>query len=98
VNLPSRALHVIGPDKKVKLSIQYPASTGRNMDEVLRAVDSLLIVAKHKVATPANWKPGECVVIVPSVSDEEAKKMFPQGFQTTSVPSNKGYLRFTKIA
>jgi peroxiredoxin 6 len=98
VNLPSRALHVVGPDKKVKLSIQYPASTGRNMDEVLRAVDSLLTVAKHKVATPANWKPGECVVIVPSVSDEEAKKMFPQGFQTTSVPSNKGYLRFTKIA
>jgi 1-Cys peroxiredoxin 6 len=96
-NLPSRALHVIGPDKKVKLSIQYPATTGRNMDEVLRAVDSLLTVAKHQVATPANWKPAECVVIVPSLSDEEAKKVFPQGFQTADLPSNKGYLRFTKI-
>ncbi|XP_062189378.1 1-Cys peroxiredoxin PER1 [Phragmites australis] len=97
VNLPSRALHIIGPDKKVKLSFLYPACTGRNMDEVLRAVDSLLTVAKHKVATPANWKPGECVVVEPSVSDEEAKKMFPQGFETADLPSKKGYLRFTKV-
>lgn len=97
VNLPSRALHIIGPDKKVKLSFLYPACTGRNMDEVLRAVDSLLTVAKHKVATPANWKPGECVVVEPSMSDEEAKKMFPQGFETADLPSKKGYLRFTKV-
>ncbi|CAD6343273.1 unnamed protein product [Miscanthus lutarioriparius] len=99
VSLPSRALHVVGPDKAVKLSFLYPATTGRNMDEVLRAVDSLLTAAKHggKVATPANWKPGECAVIAPGVSDEEARKMFPQGFETADLPSKKGYLRFTKV-
>ncbi|CAM8994984.1 unnamed protein product [Rhodiola kirilowii] len=95
--VPSRALHVIGPDKKIKLSFLYPASTGRNMDEVLRALDSLQKASKHKVATPANWKAGEPVVISPSVSDEEAKKMFPQGFETADLPSKKGYLRFTKV-
>lgn len=95
--LPSRTLHIVGPDKKVKLSFLYPSCTGRNMDEVVRAVDSLLTAAKHKVATPANWKPGECVVIAPSVSDDEAKKMFPQGFETADLPSKKGYLRFTKV-
>ncbi|CAD6222872.1 unnamed protein product [Miscanthus lutarioriparius] len=98
VSLPSRALHVVGPDKAVKLSFLYPATTGRNMEEVLRAVDSLLTAAKHggKVAMPANWKPGECAVIVPGVSDEEARKMFPQGFETADLPSKKGYLHFTK--
>ncbi|XP_064988351.1 1-Cys peroxiredoxin [Musa acuminata AAA Group] len=94
--LPSRALHVVGPDKKVKLSMLYPASTGRNMDEVLRVVDSLQTAAKHKVATPVNWKPGDPVVISPSVSNEEAKQMFPQGFETTDLPSKKEYLRFTQ--
>ncbi|CAL9207115.1 unnamed protein product [Musa hybrid cultivar] len=94
--LPSRALHVVGPDKKVKLSMLYPASTGRNMDEVLRVVDALQKAAKHKVATPVNWKPGDPVVISPSVSNEEAKQMFPQGFETTDLPSKKGYLRFTQ--
>ncbi|CAD5196887.1 unnamed protein product [Musa acuminata subsp. malaccensis] len=94
--LPSRALHVVGPDKKVKLSMLYPASTGRNMDEVLRVVDSLQKAAKHKVATPVNWKPGDPVVISPSVSNEEAKQMFPQGFETTDLPSKKEYLRFTQ--
>ncbi|CAN6226268.1 unnamed protein product [Urochloa humidicola] len=99
VNLPSRTLHIVGPDKTVKLSFLYPACTGRNMDEVLRAVDSLLTAAKHKgkVATPANWKPGERAVIGPSVSDEEAKKLFPDGFETADLPSKKGYLRFTKV-
>lgn len=96
-NVPSRALHIIGPDKKVKLSFLYPASTGRNMDEVLRALDSLQKASKHKIATPANWKNGEPVVISPSVSDEEAKKMFPQGFHKADLPSKKGYLRFTKV-
>ncbi|ERN01958.1 hypothetical protein AMTRI_Chr02g266630 [Amborella trichopoda] len=95
--LPSRALHIVGPDKRVKLSFLYPGTTGRNMDEVLRALDSLLLAAKHKVATPANWNPGDRVVIPPNVSEEEAKKMFPQGYQTVDLPSGKPYLRFTKV-
>ena len=99
VSLPSRTLHIVGPDKAVKLSFLYPACTGRNMDEVLRAVDSLLTAATHKgkVATPANWKPGDRAVIGPSVSDEEARKLFPDGFETADLPSKKGYLRFTKV-
>ncbi|XP_015069264.1 1-Cys peroxiredoxin [Solanum pennellii] len=96
-NLPSRALHIVGPDKKIKLSFLYPASTGRNMDEVLRVVESLQKAAKYKVATPANWKPGEPVVIAPGVSNEEAKEMFPQGFDTANLPSGKSYLRFTNV-
>ncbi|KAG9459909.1 hypothetical protein H6P81_004417 [Aristolochia fimbriata] len=95
--LPSRALHMVGPDKTIRLSFLYPATTGRNMDEVVRVLDSLQKSSKHKVATPANWKPGERVVISPSVSDEEAKKMFPQGFETVSLPSQKGYLRFAHV-
>ncbi|KAL5198153.1 hypothetical protein ABZP36_001665 [Zizania latifolia] len=95
--LPSRALHIVGPDKKVKLSFLFPASTGRNMVEVLRAVDALLTAAKHSVATPVNWTPGERVVIPPGVSDEEAKEKFPQGFDTADLPSHKCYLRFTKV-
>lgn len=75
-----RSVFVIGPDKKVKLSLTYPASTGRNFDELLRVIDSLQLTAKHKVATPANWKNGEDVIIVPSVSDEDAKKTFPNGW------------------
>ncbi|KAL2464465.1 1-Cys peroxiredoxin PER1 [Forsythia ovata] len=94
---PSRALHIVGPDKKIKLSFLYPASTGRNMDEVVRALDSLLKASKHKIATPANWKPGEPVVIAPSVSNDEAKEMFPQGFDTADLPSKKEYLRFTVV-
>ncbi|KAL8480426.1 hypothetical protein ACS0TY_026563 [Phlomoides rotata] len=96
-NVPSRALHIVGPDKKIKLSFLYPASTGRNMDEVVRVVDSLQRAAKHKIATPANWKQGEAVVISPSVSNEEAKQMFPQGYKTTDLPSKKDYLRFTNV-
>ncbi|XP_058077190.1 1-Cys peroxiredoxin [Magnolia sinica] len=95
--VPSRALHIVGPDKKVKLSFLYPASTGRNIDEVLRVVESLQKAAKHKVATPANWKPGEPVVISPSVSNEQAKEMFPQGYTTVDLPSKKDYLRFTNV-
>ncbi|CAI9765797.1 unnamed protein product [Fraxinus pennsylvanica] len=94
---PSRALHVVGPDKKIKLSFLYPASTGRNMDEVVRVLDSLMKASKHNIATPANWNPGEPVVIAPSVSNEEAKKMFPQGFDTADLPSGKDYLRFTNV-
>ncbi|WOL00268.1 1-Cys peroxiredoxin [Canna indica] len=95
--LPSRALHIVGPDKKVKLSFLYPASTGRNMDEVLRVVESLQRAAKHNVATPVNWKPGEKVVVPPSVSTEEAKKKFPQGVEIKELPSKKEYLRFTSV-
>jgi alkyl hydroperoxide reductase subunit AhpC len=90
-NLTVRSVFVIGPDKKVKLTLTYPASTGRNFDEILRVLDSLQLTAKHKVATPVDWKRGEDVIIVPSVSDEEAKKRFPGGFKTI-----KPYLRVTK--
>lgn len=83
--------------EQVKLSFLYPASTGRNMDEVLRVVESLKRAAEHKVATPANWKPGDKVVISPSVSKEEAKKLFPQGYETADLPSKKDYIRFTNV-
>ena len=89
--LTVRSVFVIGPDKKVKLTITYPASTGRNFDEILRVLDSMQLTLKHKVATPVNWKNGEDVIIVPSVPDEEAKKMFPAGFRTL-----KPYLRVVK--
>ncbi len=80
-NLTVRNVFVIGPDKKVKLIIVYPMTTGRNFDEVLRVLDSLQLSAKHKVATPVNWKPGEDVIIAGSVSDYEAKKLYPQGWK-----------------
>jgi alkyl hydroperoxide reductase subunit AhpC len=83
-----RSVFVIGPDKKVKLSITYPASTGRNFDEILRVIDSLQLTAKHSVATPVNWKEGDDVIIVPALSDEDAKKKFPGGWKTL-----KPYLR-----
>ena len=72
-----RNVFVIGPDKKIKLMLVYPMTTGRNFDEVLRVIESLQLTAKHKVATPADWKPGEDVIIAGSVSDEEAKKVYP---------------------
>jgi alkyl hydroperoxide reductase subunit AhpC len=78
--LTVRSVFVIGPDKKIKLTLTYPASTGRNFDEVLRVIDSLQLTAKHQVATPVNWKAGEDVIIVPSVSDDDAKKKFPNGW------------------
>jgi alkyl hydroperoxide reductase subunit AhpC len=85
-----RSLFVIGPDKALKLTITYPASTGRNFHEVLRVIDSLQLTAKHSVATPANWEHGEDVIIVPSVSNEDAKTKFPKGFRIV-----KPYLRYT---
>ncbi len=85
-----RTVFVIGPDKKVKLSLTYPPSTGRNFDEILRTIDSLQLTAKHKVATPADWQQGEDVIISPSVSDEEAEKRFPEGIRRV-----KPYLRYT---
>jgi len=83
-----RSVFVIGPDKKIKLSLTYPASTGRNFDELLRVIDSLQLTAKYKVATPVDWKQGGDVIIVPSVKDEDAKALFPNGWKTL-----KPYLR-----
>jgi thioredoxin-dependent peroxiredoxin len=80
-NQTVRNVFVIGPDKKVKLIIVYPMTTGRNFDEVLRVIDSLQLTAKHKVSTPVNWKPGDDVIIAGSVSDEEAKKVYPDGWK-----------------
>jgi alkyl hydroperoxide reductase subunit AhpC len=85
-----RSLFVIGPDKKIKLMITYPASTGRNFNEVLRVVDSLQLTANHSVATPADWKHGEDVIVVPAVSTEDAVKKFPKGVKVV-----KPYLRYT---
>lgn len=85
-----RSVFVIGPDKKLKLSLTYPASTGRNFDEILRVIDSLQLTAKYSVATPANWKEGDDVVIAPAIKDEEIAARFPKGF--TKI---KSYLRIT---
>jgi thioredoxin-dependent peroxiredoxin len=80
-NQTVRNVFVIGPDKKIKLILVYPMTTGRNFDEVLRVIDSMQLSAKHRVATPVNWKPGEDVIIAGSVSDDEAKKLYPQGWK-----------------
>jgi alkyl hydroperoxide reductase subunit AhpC len=85
-----RSVFVIGPDKKVKLTITYPASTGRNFDEILRVIDSLQLTADYQVATPVNWHDGEDVIIVPAISNEEADKKFPKGYKEI-----KPYLRVT---
>ncbi|MCY3727771.1 MAG: peroxiredoxin [Nitrospira sp.] len=89
-NMTVRSVFVIGPDKKIKLTLTYPASTGRNFDEILRVVDSLQLTAKHQVATPANWKDGEDCIIVPAVKDEEIPAKFPKGHRAV-----KPYLRYT---
>ena len=90
-NATVRSVFIVGPDKKIKLMLTYPMTTGRNFDEILRVLDSMQLTGKHKVATPVNWKSGEDVIIVPSVSDEEAKGMFAQGWKTL-----KPYLRLVK--
>uniref|UniRef100_A0A8C1SK57 Peroxiredoxin 6 n=1 Tax=Cyprinus carpio TaxID=7962 RepID=A0A8C1SK57_CYPCA len=87
---------VVGPDKRLKLSILYPATTGRNFDEILRVIDSLQLTATKKVATPVDWQPGQEVMVIPSLSDEEANKLFPAGFTLKEVPSGKKYIRYTK--
>lgn len=89
-NMTVRSVFVVGPDKKIKLTLTYPASTGRNFDEILRVVDSLQLTAKHQVATPANWKDGEDCIIVPAVKDEEIPAKFPKGHRAV-----KPYLRYT---
>lgn len=87
-NATVRTVFLIGPDKKIKLMLIYPMTTGRNFDEVLRALDSIQLTATHPVATPVNWRPGDDIIIPPSVSDEDAKQKFPGGFRTL-----KPYLR-----
>jgi thioredoxin-dependent peroxiredoxin len=85
-----RSVYVIGPDKKVKLMLTYPASTGRNFDEILRVIDSLQLTAQYSVATPVNWKDGDDCIIVPAITDEQAKEKFPAGWNAV-----KPYLRIT---
>jgi alkyl hydroperoxide reductase subunit AhpC len=87
-NATVRSVFVIGPDKRIKAMLTYPMSTGRNFDEVLRLLDSIQLTARHAVATPVNWKPGDDVIIPPSVSDDQAKQKFPKGWRTV-----KPYLR-----
>lgn len=89
-NMTVRSVFVIGPDKKIKLTLTYPASTGRNFDEILRVIDSLQLTAKYKVATPANWKDGEDCIITPAVTDAEVPNLFPKGHRVV-----KPYLRYT---
>jgi alkyl hydroperoxide reductase subunit AhpC len=89
--LTVRSVFVIDPNKKLRLTLTYPAATGRNFDELLRSIDSLLLTDKHKVATPANWKQGEDVIILPSLSNDQAKELFPSGWK-----EHKPYLRTTK--
>ena len=88
--LTVRSVFIVGPDNKVKLNLTYPASTGRNFDELLRVIDSLQLTANHSVATPSDWKDGEDVIIAPAISDEEAKERFPKGWD-----AKKPYLRVT---
>jgi alkyl hydroperoxide reductase subunit AhpC len=90
-NATVRSVFIIGPDKKIKLMLTYPMTTGRNFDEILRVLDSMQMTAKHKVATPVNWQRGDDVIIAGSVSDEDAKKMFPAGWKAP-----KPYLRIVK--
>jgi len=90
-NATVRSVFIVGPDKRIKLMLTYPMTTGRNFDEILRVLDSIQLTQQHKVATPVNWKPGDDVIIVPAVSDEDAKKLFPSGWKTL-----KPYLRIVK--
>jgi len=91
----ARAVFVIGPDKKLKLSLLYPATTGRNFDEIIRVIDSLQLTATKKVATPVNWKTGDEAMVIPSLKPDEVAQLFPN-VRSVDVPSNKCYMRFTK--
>lgn len=93
--LTARCVFIVGPDKKLKLSILYPATTGRNFDEILRVLDSLQLTATKKVATPADWKQGDDCMVLPTVKPEDVPKLFPKGVTIKDVPSGKQYLRIT---
>ncbi|CAF1123534.1 unnamed protein product [Rotaria sordida] len=96
--LTARAVFIIGPDKKLKASLLYPATTGRNFDELLRLLDSLQLAARLPIATPADWKVGDKVMVPPNVKDEDVKKYFPQGVQIKNdLPSGKGYIRMAQV-
>ncbi|XP_057698207.1 peroxiredoxin-6 [Corythoichthys intestinalis] len=97
IPLTARCVFVVGPDKRLKLSILYPATTGRNFDELLRVIDSLQLTAQKKVATPVDWKPGDKVMVLPNISDADAAVLFPQGVTTKEVPSGKKYMRYTQL-
>jgi thioredoxin-dependent peroxiredoxin len=90
-NATVRSVFIVGPDKRIKLMLTYPMTTGRNFDEILRVLDSMQLTQAHKVATPVNWKSGDDVIIVPSVTDDEARKIYPDGWKTV-----KPYLRIVK--
>lgn len=101
-NATVRAVFIIGPDKRIKLMSSYPMSVGRNFDEVLRSIDSLQLAHRYRIATPVNWMPGDLVLIPPSISDDEAKELFPQGFTTTKPgggpeSSQRPYLRYVDL-
>ncbi|XP_039763946.1 peroxiredoxin-6 [Pararge aegeria] len=95
IPLTARAVYVVDPNKKFRLSLLYPATTGRNFDEILRIIDSLQLTDKAKVATPANWKMGDDCMVLPTVQDDEVAKNFPQGVTVVPLPSGKNYLRKT---
>merc|ERR1712003_285629 len=96
IPLPARAVFIVGSDKKLKLSILYPATTGRNFDEIIRVIDSLQLTATKKVATPVNWNKGDEAMVVPNVKPEDVASLFPGGVRKDDVPSGKHYMRFTK--
>lgn len=93
--LTCRAVFIVGPDNKLKLQILYPASTGRNFDEIFRVLDSLQMAVSHKVATPVNWKKGDECMVLPSVKQDDVAGLFPKGHRIADVPSGKSYMRFT---
>ncbi|KAI1709565.1 ahpC/TSA family domain-containing protein [Ditylenchus destructor] len=97
IPLTARAVFIIGPDKRLKLSILYPATTGRNFNEILRVIDSLKVASEKKVATPVNWKLGQECMVLPSLSDEDAKALFGDQIRKVDLPSKKPYMRFTDI-
>lgn len=94
IPLPARAVFIVGPDKKLKLSILYPATTGRNFDEIIRVIDSLQLTATKRVATPVDWQAGDKCMVLPNIPADEAKELFP-GHETVALPSKKSYLRLT---
>jgi peroxiredoxin 6 len=95
VPLTCRAVFIIDPNKKFRLSILYPASTGRNFDEILRVVDAMQLTDRNKVATPVDWKQGDWCMVLPTVKDEEIQSLYPKGVEVTEMPSGKKYIRKT---
>jgi len=97
IPLPARGVYIIGPDKKLKLQLLYPATTGRNFDEILRVLDSLQLTHYYEVATPANWRDGEACYVLPSVPAASLSSKFPKGVKVISIPSKRPYLKATPV-